>query len=393
MSNCFYCLYKIDKQFGAIAWQSNEIVALVLPDQTAAQAKRSILKKNPDAQETTPTDFVNELLVEIKNYFAGTDANFKPFKLSFSGMSEFTRIIYKTLKRIPPGETLSYSELATLAGKKGSARAVGTALKNNPLPLIIPCHRVVKSNYDLGEFNSSAGASTKARMLSLEGLKLDGYKISKAKTFSDIDIHEAIRYLSEADTQLGKFIEKAPKFNLETNPAQSTFHSLCEAVVYQQLTGKAAATIFSRLMGLYGKPAILRPFDVVRTDFDELRKVGLSRNKALAIQSLAESAISKNLPDVNKLRSMQNYEIIRVLTRIKGIGKWTAEMFLIFRLGRTDVLSTGDLGLQKGLAKIRKTNHLPSPVELGRQGKTWMPYRSIASWYLWRAAETRTISK
>jgi 3-methyladenine DNA glycosylase/8-oxoguanine DNA glycosylase len=131
------------------------------------------------------------------------------------------------------------------------------------------------------------------------------------------------------------------------------------------------------------------PLDVIRASEEELRAAGLSRNKAIAIKDLAEFALAQKLPDENKIKQMTNEEIIETLTQIKGIGRWTVEMILIFRLGRADVTSLKDYGLQKGLALLSGNYPtLPSISEFREQSEKWKPYRSIATWYLWRVADS-----
>ena len=163
---------------------------------------------------------------------------------------------------------------------------------------------------------------------------------------------------------------------------------MIESIISQQLSGKAAYSIYSKLCKLYNNNTV-RPLDIIRSEDDELRAVGISRPKISAIRDLTEFELSGRLPELKKLHKMSDSEIITNLTQIKGIGQWTVEMLLIFRLGRIDVISSNDLGLRKGFAIIRgKYPTLPQPEEMFKYAeKHWKPYRSIASWYLWRACE------
>ncbi len=209
------------------------------------------------------------------------------------------------------------------------------------------------------------------------------------KTKADFDSDLALRSLSSKDPVLGKLIKKVGKFKLELEPINSPFHALAESIVYQQLTGKAAATIFGRVSALFDSPEFLCPDQVAAISDDLLRSAGLSRSKLASIKDLANKAIEGLVPEPKKLRKMSDEEIIESLTTIRGIGNWTVEMMLIFRLGRMDVLPIHDYGVRKGFALTFGQSDLPKPKELEAYGERWRPYRTIASWYLWRALELK----
>ncbi len=166
------------------------------------------------------------------------------------------------------------------------------------------------------------------------------------------------------------------------------FVALAEAIVYQQLSGKAAATIYARLCALFPRahegPT---PRQILRATEERLRSAGLSRTKTLSLKDLARRTAAGELPTLAETRKMDNDAIIERLTAVRGIGRWTVEMLLMFRLGRPDVLPVDDYGIQKGFAAAFKKRELPSPKEVARRGERWKPYRTLASWYLWRAAE------
>lgn len=160
------------------------------------------------------------------------------------------------------------------------------------------------------------------------------------------------------------------------------FDAIARSIVFQQLSGKAASTIHGRLEGLYGGRSP-RPAELTETSDDQLRSVGLSRGKAAYLKDLAARVLSGELP-VETLHELSDDEVIAALTRVKGIGQWTAQMFLMFRLGRPDVLPDLDLGIQKGIRRAYRLRKLPSPEKVNKMGAKWAPYRTIASWYLWR---------
>jgi DNA-3-methyladenine glycosylase II len=210
---------------------------------------------------------------------------------------------------------------------------------------------------------------------------------SKAKSKFDVDL--ALRSLSSQDPVLGKLIKKVGKFNLQLEPIDSPFHALAESIVYQQLNGKAASTIFARVNALFDSPQFLCPHEVAEISDVLLRSAGLSRSKLASIKDLANKTIAGLVPETKALRKMSDEEIIEHLTTIRGIGQWTVEMMLIFRLGRMDVLPIHDYGIRKGFAVTFDYSELPKPKELEAYGERWRPYRTIASWYLWRALELK----
>ncbi len=216
--------------------------------------------------------------------------------------------------------------------------------------------------------------------------KISKTKIKKASKF-DFDPALAVRKLSAADPTLGKLIKKVGPFTLELEPIDSPFHSLAESIVYQQLSGKAAATIFGRVHKLFDSPKFLCPHEVSAIAEEELRSAGLSRNKLASMKDLASKAIDGIVPEAKDLKKMTDAEIIERLTSIRGIGAWTVQMMLIFRMGRQDVMPIHDYGIRKGFATTYKKADLPTPKELEKYSQRWRPYRTVASWYLWRALE------
>jgi DNA-3-methyladenine glycosylase II len=197
----------------------------------------------------------------------------------------------------------------------------------------------------------------------------------------------ALRKLSSQDPILAKLIKRIGPFKLKLGPINSPFHALTESIVYQQLHGKAAATIFARVQALFASPKFLCPHEVSAMSEESLRSAGLSQSKLSSIKDLAAKAIEGIVPTAAQLKKMDDQEIIERLTAIRGIGSWTVEMLLIFRLGRPDVLPVHDYGVRKGFATIYGYDHLPKPKELEAYGERWRPYRTVAAWYLWRALD------
>jgi DNA-3-methyladenine glycosylase II len=197
----------------------------------------------------------------------------------------------------------------------------------------------------------------------------------------------ACRHLTAADPRLGALIARAGTFTMRPEPTQSLFGALVESIVYQQLSGKAAETILGRVIALYRPRRFPRPVDILETPIERLRAAGLSAAKAAAVKDLATRTLEGTVPSMARVRRMSDEEIIERLTTVRGIGRWTVEMLLLFRLGRPDVLPLGDLGVRKGFARTFNRRALLDPLVLHRRAERWRPYRSVASWYLWRALD------
>ncbi|MBM4279514.1 MAG: DNA-3-methyladenine glycosylase 2 family protein [Deltaproteobacteria bacterium] len=196
----------------------------------------------------------------------------------------------------------------------------------------------------------------------------------------------ARRTLTRADPTLGRHIARVGKYSLVVRPPVSLFAALAEAIVYQQLTAKAAATIHARVaaLGITGFPT---PAEVIALQESRLRGAGLSTSKARALLELADQHERGALPTVDECRRLADDEVIDRLTVVRGIGPWTVQMFLMFRLGRPDVLPATDYGVQKGFQRVFRTKALPTPQQVLARGERWRPFRTVAVWSLWRALE------
>lgn len=205
------------------------------------------------------------------------------------------------------------------------------------------------------------------------------------------DPDAAVTKLRKADKRLAALIDVVGPFGLRLNAMPSPFEALAEAIVYQQLTGKAAGTIFGRVRALAPDSAsgerFLTPAELLGLSDEALRGAGLSGPKTAALRDLAAKTREGLVPPVGELAAMPDEEIVSRLTAVRGIGRWTVEMLLIFNLGRPDVLPIDDYGLRKGFMRIFRTREVPKPKDVAAGGEKWRPYRSVASWYLWRASE------
>ncbi len=194
-------------------------------------------------------------------------------------------------------------------------------------------------------------------------------------------------HLLERDPVLGRVIARVGEFRLRPRRTRTLFGALLESIAYQQLTGRAAATILGRVLALCERPHAPAPEEILALPDEPLRAAGLSRNKIAALRDLARRALDGTVPPLRVAQAMSDEELMERLTAVRGVGRWTVEMILIFRLGRPDVLPLTDLGVRKGYQRAFGMRSLPAARTVARRGELWRPYRSVASWYLWRAVE------
>ena len=199
-------------------------------------------------------------------------------------------------------------------------------------------------------------------------------------------MRKAVNHLKKCDPVLRGIIERVGPCRMEYGPAE--FHSLAEAIVYQQLNGKAAVTIFKRFAAVAGEP--LAPEGILKLTDEQLRSVGLSKQKSAYLKDLAAKTAAGQL-DFARLPELSDEDVIQHLTQVKGIGVWTAHMFLMFSLRRPNVLPTGDYGVQMAVKKHYKKRKLPKPKDMEKIARAWEPYRSVACWYMWRSLDIKTI--
>jgi methylated-DNA-[protein]-cysteine S-methyltransferase len=377
-----------------IAWGERGIAGVQLPEAREPATRACLARRFPSARELAPPLDVRRVQDGIAALLRGEPSDLSGVVLDMDRVPPFHRRVYDGAREIPPGATLAYGELAARIGSPGAARAVGQALRRNPFAIIVPCHRVLAANAKIGGFTARGGVATKLRMLALEGAPAGEIAARGALARRrgapalGFDPAAAIAHLRAADPALARAIDAGPPFELELRTTRSVFVALGEAIVHQQLTTKAAQTIFARLRALFPRgqdgPT---PEQILRASDAKLRSAGLSRPKVLALRDLARRAKAGEIPTLAAIRRMDDEAIVERLSRVRGIGRWTAEMLLIFRLGRPDVLPVDDYGLRKGFSVAFRKRELPTRRELERRGERWKPYRTVASWYLWRAAE------
>lgn len=198
----------------------------------------------------------------------------------------------------------------------------------------------------------------------------------------------AVAHLGEADPVLAGLIERVGPFTLKVPLTKSLFEALLRSIIYQQLHGKAAATIHGRVLAVLAQRGGPIPGAVALASDDSLRGAGLSRNKLLAIRDLAAKCQAGTVPALAAARKLPDAELVARLTEVRGIGPWTVHMLLLFHLGRPDVLPTSDFAIRLAFQKLYRLRQSPTPDRLLRHATRWQPYRSVASWYLWRSLDT-----
>lgn len=350
-----------------LRWNERAITGLRLLEGTA---KKKTVPKGAPA-------FVHETALALVLHFMGKPQDFSKVPLDYTSVPAFHAKVYEASRKVKSGTFVSYGELAARAGSPGASRAVGQAMARNPFFVIVPCHRVASSATKLGGFSAPGGAVTKRRMLEIEGAFLEP---------PPYDMTRAIRELRAADPALAKVIAASGDRRPKVQPLHSLFESLGRSIVYQQLSGLAAGAIHRKYAALFPdhKPT---PEHLKTLSDAQIRAAGLSAGKLAALRDLAEKSLDGELPTLAQMKKMSDDEIVESLTHVRGIGPWTVHMLLIFRLGRPDVLPVADYGVRKGFQKTYGKRALPDAKTLEKHAEKWRPWRSVGSWYMWRATE------
>jgi len=210
--------------------------------------------------------------------------------------------------------------------------------------------------------------------------------MSQHRAFAEKDFERARRALMRRDPRLGALIKRVGRCALPDARTREPFASLVRAILSQQLSGKAAETIHGRVLALVGGPDSMTPARLLAVDPTALRAAGVSRPKISYLRDLA-SRVEDGRLDLIALETQSDDDVIAAITAVKGMGRWSAEMFLMFRLNRPDIFPVGDLGIVKGVQKLTGMKRRPAPRTMMRLAEMWRPYRSIAAWYIWRIHE------
>lgn len=388
-----------------VAWSKTGIVRVLLPDANADATRARLAEAFDAASEKKPPKDVKRAIDAMTALLAGDLRDLGDVPLDMSGVPDFHRRVYDVARTIPAGATLSYGEVATRAGSPKATRAVGQALGKNPFAIVVPCHRVLAAGGKVGGFTAHGGTSTKRAMLAVEKAPAPKSNGAASAAFErakpaakpaltlftgegepPFDAERALAHLRAADPKLARLIDEVGPFEMKQRQTVSIFGALAESIVYQQLNGRAAATIQARVVALYPKKKPT-PEALLRIPDDALRGAGLSQSKLLALRDLAARSVAGEIPTLEQARAMDDEALITTLTKVRGIGRWTVEMLLMFRLGHPDVLPVDDFGVRNGFRIAWNKRSMPKPADLAKHGRKWAPYRTVASWYLWRAVD------
>lgn len=198
----------------------------------------------------------------------------------------------------------------------------------------------------------------------------------------------AEQHLTQCDEVMRALVARIGPCTLQVDSAHSPYEALVRAVAYQQLHGRAAEAILNRFLGSFPGARLPPPRELLDVPDDLFRRAGFSRSKVLAIRDIAEKTLSGVVPTRARIQDLDDETVIAGLTQVRGVGRWTAEMLLIFNLGRPDVLPAGDFGIRSGFRAALQVAELPKARDVEQYGARWRPYRTTASWYLWRLADS-----
>jgi len=335
-------------------------------------------------------EWVRHLAADLVAHMNGECRDFTSVPIDYEPVGDFSRQVYEELRTVPAGQTVTYSELAARVERPLAARAAARAMATNRWPMIVPCHRVLRSGGGLGGFSGANGIASKAQILKAEGVSVavppagDVAGSIFAPYMWDVAVHS----LSTRDSRFADIARKVAGQQLTQSLPGNPFAFLVRTVCYQQLAGAAARTIFGRLEAqLNGR---ITPESVLLASRGELASAGLSASKTATIIGLAE-AVQMGTLQVETLSQLPYDELKATLTSYKGLGPWTVEMFAIFHLGLPDIFSPSDLGVRKALARLTGKAGLPSVEEAKRIGNRWKPFRTVATWHLWRSLDVVTM--
>ncbi len=347
-----------------------------------ADARRQRLVEGGAVEAKRLPRFVREAVARLRQHLSGRPQDFSAVPLDLSRGSASLRAVSEVLQGTPAGATAEAGALA--AGLALSEAQLRALLARNPLPVLLPGHRVVGPAGRVGAWGG--GELLHERLLGLESMAHPPLHARDGQPCAP-RVEEALEHLRRRDPALGDVLQQVGPYRLALRRGHSPYEALARSIVGQQISGRAAQAILLRLASVFGTEGVPPPDAIRQAPHRQLRAAGLSAGKARAFRDLAAHALAGEVPGWAVLRRWPDERILDTLMRIHGVGRWTVEMVLLFRLGRPDVLPLGDLGIRKGYARALGRGRLPSTRELQRRGWRWRPFRSVASWYLWRALE------
>ncbi len=367
-----------------VSWDTHGITSFLLPE-VPGKSVEAHLKKMTGSKKASlvPPSWIKELVRKVKAHLKGTAQDFSNLPLHFIEASDFMLSVYRAAQQIHSGNIVTYGELAARIGKPNATRAVGSALGKNPIPLIVPCHRVVASSGKLGGYSAPGGVETKAELLEIEGISLTKPQVIATPA----QWGKAVKVLQKQDVAIARLIKKVGPLQFQPLLKKEPLAALIHAIASQQLSSKAAATILNRVNVMIAEDGHPDPHKILNTSDVDLRKAGLSFMKISFLKDLARKYLEGKLYPLEILKQMSNEEIIKEFSKVKGIGRWTVEMYLIFNLGRADVFPALDFGIRKAVARLYGLSKVPDSRAIEKYGERWKPYRSVASLYLWHSID------
>ncbi len=367
-----------------VSWDTHGIMSFLLPEVPGKSIEAHLKKMTGSKRASTvPPFWIKELIRKVKTHLKGTAQDFSRLPLHFIEASDFMLSVYRAAQKIRSGDIVTYGEIAARIGKPNASRAVGSALGKNPIPLIVPCHRVITSSGKLGGYSAPGGVETKAALLEIEGISLTKPRVIATPA----QWGNAVKALQKRDVAIAGLIKKVGPLQFQPLLKEEPLAALIQAIASQQLSSKAAATILNRVNIMIAKEGHPDPNKILDTPDVDLRKAGLSFMKISFLKDLARKYLEGKLFPLEVLQQMTDEEIIKEFSKVKGIGRWTVEMYLIFNLGRADVFPTLDFGIRKAVARLYGLSKVPDSREVEKYGERWKPYRSVASLYLWHSID------
>ncbi len=375
LDGCGQFVFATDTGFVGLAWTPKGIRRLVLgldleSTQTELAADCGDL---PEVKRVSGE--MATVVKRIKAHLKGKNDHFFDVPVDLQSMGDFSRRILVRLRKVLPGSVVTYGELAKLCGKPGASRAVGRIMGANPVPLIVPCHRCMGKDGSMTGFSTQGGIAVKARMLFREGYVANERYAA------------GMRHLLKVDKVMARIIKVVGPYRAMPDKKRPAWDTLVTAITHQQLSVKAGQTIAGRVEKLTPGPGFPKPEEMLALKHEDLRGAGLSNMKVSYVQDLATKVQDGSL-NLARLHRLDDEEVIAELTKVKGIGRWSAQMHLMFHLDRLDVLPVGDLGVQMAAARFYGLGDYATAQELEEIGRKWQPYRSLGSWYLWQGLDS-----
>jgi methylated-DNA-[protein]-cysteine S-methyltransferase len=390
MNKAEYTLFETPIGICGIGWTLRDGAPAVslfqLPESTREATEARIGRDAQSPTQTEPPAAIKAVIAKVLKHLNGQPQDFRRVPLDLDEIPAFTRSVYSAALEIPAGQTRTYGDLAKAVGNPDASRAIGQALGSNPIPLIVPCHRILAAGGKSGGFSAHGGTSTKSTLLALEGVVPGPHATIKTSR----DLANAVSIIRERDPTLERCFELPFEFNMRAS--LSPYASLFEAIVHQQLSTRVVTAILGRVKDLYQGSVIPEPEDLLNTPDQTLRDAGLSGAKVAALKDLAAKALNGTLPTSKEIVHLGDDEVMRRLTEIRGVGRWTVEMLLIFNLGRMDVFPVDDLVIRKAYAEVYGLETVPTAKQLLPLGDIWRPYRTVASLYLWNFIEPQEVT-